>query len=480
MKFGRVMLRPLRKVSELVSFAVTVGAGRLKRHEADIEGLKTVVSSLISTKGPVAGESTGVDNALYAALFNAGARELEVDRLSNLYESLTSRIAALEMSVNSKHSPPQTKVVDDDLKKTRSGLSDGGELIATFEKILKRERRKVFGRFSGSRGYFNNLVQEYIRAVNERDALLNDRDLWFQERQRLVRQQGAARQLPNSHEIAFPLELKDLYERLSVCIVDVGAQNLTSEDHVYSPLVNLQAGHIIGFEPLKDEAGARSESDPSVLMLNHFIGEGTNGVFRVGNFSPTSSLFEANQRFLSQFVALSSMCEIVSEEHVKTTRLDDLPEVKDCDFLKIDVQGGELGVLRGAVQLLESTIVVHSEVEFAPIYKDQPLFADVDAFLRAHEFELIDVTKTGYVAYDDLPRPMTASRLMWADAVYFKSPERLSRCGPNKLMRAAYIAHVNYGMYDLAARYLRQLDEMVGSETRRTYGEKLCEIKLSS
>jgi FkbM family methyltransferase len=480
MKFGKAMLRPLKKISELVSLAVTVGAGRLKRHDADIEGLKTVVSSLIKDKGPAASETTGVDNALYAALFNAGARELEVDRLSNLYESLASRIATLEMAVNSKDSPPQTDMVDGGRKNPRSDLSDGGELIATFEQILKRERLKIFGRFSGSRGYFNNLVQEYVRAVNERNALLNDRDLWFRERQSLVRQQGSARQSSNSHGVAFPSELKDLYERLSVCVVDVGAQNLTSEDHVYSPLVNSQAARVIGFEPLKNEASTRSESDPSILMLNHFIGEGTNGVFHVGKFSPTSSLLEANQPFLNQFVALSSMCEIVSEEHVKTTRLDDLPEVKDCDFLKIDVQGGELGVLRGAVQLLESTIVVHSEVEFAPIYKDQPLFSDVDAFLRAHEFELIDVTKTGYAAYDDLPRPIAASRLMWADAVYFKSPEKLSAYGPEKLMRAAYIAHVNYGMYDLAARYLRQLDEMGGSETRRTYGEKLCEIKLSS
>src|SRR5258708_21675421 len=163
------------------------------------------------------------------------------------------------------------------------------------------------------------------------------------------------------------------------------------------------------------------------------------------------------------------MCEVVSEQPVKTTRLDDVLEVGDCDFLKIDVQGGELGVLRGATQLLEGTVVVHSEVEFAPIYKDQPLFSDVDAFLRARGFVLIDVMKAGYAAYNDLPRSLASARLMWADAVYFKSPESLSTCGPKKLMRAAYIAHVNYGMYDLAARYLRRLDETTGSETRKLY-----------
>jgi FkbM family methyltransferase len=483
-----------------VSLAVALGAGRLKRHEADIEGLKTVVSSLVNAKGPAESQIGGIDNGLYAALFNAGARELEMERLSNFYESLANRIASLEVLVNSRDKPPPTDMVDRG-EQQQTVLPDGSKLVATFEQLVRRDRWKIFGKFSKSRGYFNQLVQqhnqlvqqltqlvpehsqvaqEYVRVVKERDALLDARDEWFRERQSLVRQKGPARQSSNSLGVAFPPELRDLYEPLSVCVIDVGAQNLTSEDHVYSPLVNSQAARVIGFEPLKGEASTRSAKDPNVIMLNHFVGEGGEGIFRVGKFNPTSSLLEPNQAFLSQFVSLSEMCEIVSEEPIETTRLDDLPEVRDCDFLKIDVQGGELGVLRGAAELLESTIVVHSEVEFAPIYKDQPLFSDVDAFLRAHEFELIDVTKTGYAAYDDLPRPIASSRLMWADAVYFKSPERLSACGPKKLMRAAYIAHVNYGMYDLAARYLRHLDEMVGSETRRTYGEKLCEIKLSS
>src|SRR5258708_1942394 len=479
------MLRQLRKMRELVSLAVAVGAGRLKRHEADIEGLKTVVSSLVSVEGSVGSHIGGIDNGLYAALFNAGARELEMERLSNLYESLASRVAGLEMSVNSKDKPLQPDSIEGS-EQQQSALPDGEKLVATFERILRRERFKILGDFQESRGMFNQVVQEfnqvvqeYARVVRERDALLNARDKWFRERQRLVRQEGPARQSSNSLAVTFRQELRDLYEPLSVCVVDVVAQNLASEDHVYSPLTRAQSARVIGFEPLSDEANTRSANDPNVVMLNHFVGEGGKGTFRVGKFNPTSSLLEPNQAFLSQFVALPQMCEIVSEEPVNTTRLDDLPEVRDCDFLKIDVQGGELGVLRGATRTLEGTVVVHSEVEFAPIYKDQPLFSDVDQFLRARGFELIDVVKPGYAAYDDLPRPIATSRLMWADAVYFKSPESLSTCGPKKLMRAAYIAHVNYGMYDLAARYLRRLDETTGSETRRLYGEQLCAIDLS-
>jgi hypothetical protein len=167
------------------------------------------------------------------------------------------------------------------------------------------------------------------------------------------------------------------------------------------------------------------------------------------------------------------MCETVSSSPAVTIRLDDVPEISDCDFLKLDVQGGELDVLDGAPRLLAGVAVVHCEVEFAPVYKNQPLFADVDARLRAAGFELIDLMNSGYAGYADLVRPRAQSRLLWAEAVYFRSPESLAALGPAKLLRAGIIAHVNYGMYDLAARLLAELDRVTGGAARERYLEEL-------
>lgn len=58
------------------------------------------------------------------------------------------------------------------------------------------------------------------------------------------------------------------------------------------------------------------------------------------------------------------------------------------DFLKIDTQGSGLAVLEGAEAALEATAVVEVEVEFNPIYLGQPLFSEVDTFLREHGFVL--------------------------------------------------------------------------------------------
>ncbi|MFQ5495551.1 MAG: FkbM family methyltransferase [Phycisphaerae bacterium] len=51
------------------------------------------------------------------------------------------------------------------------------------------------------------------------------------------------------------------------------------------------------------------------------------------------------------------------------------------DILKLDVQGAELKALYGARRLLDTVPVIYLEVAFVPIYKDGPLFAEIDRFL---------------------------------------------------------------------------------------------------
>ena len=52
------------------------------------------------------------------------------------------------------------------------------------------------------------------------------------------------------------------------------------------------------------------------------------------------------------------------------------------DFIKLDTQGSELDILHGAGSLLDNCSGLQLEVMFSPLYEGQPLFADVDAYLR--------------------------------------------------------------------------------------------------
>jgi FkbM family methyltransferase len=62
------------------------------------------------------------------------------------------------------------------------------------------------------------------------------------------------------------------------------------------------------------------------------------------------------------------------------------------DYLKLDTQGSELSVLKGATGLLanKKIQVIKVEVSTIPVYKDQALFSDIDLFLRDHHYTLVD------------------------------------------------------------------------------------------
>ena len=75
---------------------------------------------------------------------------------------------------------------------------------------------------------------------------------------------------------------------------------------------------------------------------------------------------------------------------VETDRLDALAQrcgLTVIDYIHMDVQGAELRVLSGAGTLLDSIRVIWMEVEAKPLYKDQPLKADVERFMASRGFE---------------------------------------------------------------------------------------------
>jgi len=320
-----------------------------------------------------------------------------------------------------------------------------------------------------------HLNAQYQSLVQERDGLLNERDRLLVGLQRAERPGGFAPDSAQVHaeRLDFPSAALPGGTLPKVHIVDIGAQNLTQEEHIYLPLMKAGAARITGFEPLQHAAEKRSAEDPSLTMLNHFIGDGSAHKFHVNRDDTTSSLLPADLEFLGRFEALATMCSPVEIMDITTTKLDDIPEVADCDFLKIDVQGGELDVLKGAGNVLTRTVVTPCEVEFSRVYKNQPLFGDIDAHMRAAGFELVDIINAGYATVKGLPRPIARSRLLWGEAVYIRSPETIAGLGADKIVKAAFISHVNYGMYDVAASLLAVLDNQAGTHYAKVYGDSL-------
>jgi FkbM family methyltransferase len=82
---------------------------------------------------------------------------------------------------------------------------------------------------------------------------------------------------------------------------------------------------------------------------------------------------------------------VVGEEEVEVACLDDLDVIRPGEraYLKLDVQGAELDVLRGAARTLGSVRVLEAELSAVELYEGQALLGQVVEHLRGEGFDLI-------------------------------------------------------------------------------------------
>jgi FkbM family methyltransferase len=273
-----------------------------------------------------------------------------------------------------------------------------------------------------------------------------------------------------------------LPSRPTINVVDVGAMYLGENLAPYTKLMQAGIAKIVGFEPVQSECDRLNRmGDANCRYLPHMIGDGQQRTFHLCNLPMTSSLYEPNTALLARFQNLENLTRVVNRTAVQTRRLDDIQEVHDTDFLKMDVQGAELDVLKGAERVLADAVLVHTEVEFVPMYKDQPLFAEVDQHLRArgyvfHKFVgVAGRTFKPLVTDNDLDK--MRSQVLWGDVVYVRDFMALDRLSAQKLLKLAVILHMQYGSVDLALESLKAHDTKSGADLAAKYLRGLMERK---
>lgn len=263
-------------------------------------------------------------------------------------------------------------------------------------------------------------------------------------------------------------------------IIDVGAMSLGEDKDPYADLLKSVPCEVIGFEPVAQECARLNQAARTgCRYLPHAIGDGTPQIFRECNFPMTSSLLEPDTALLGMFHDLGEVTQVVKRTPVPTVRLDDLAELRGADFLKLDLQGGELMALKGAERLLAELLVVHTEVEFLQMYLDQPLFGDIDAHLRERGLLIHKLSSlrgaTFKVPGVDVELSASVNQSMWGEAVYVRDFRRLDALAPEALLKLALILHDNYGSTDLAALALSAHDRRTGGALGDAYLELLFE-----
>lgn len=257
--------------------------------------------------------------------------------------------------------------------------------------------------------------------------------------------------------------------QMPLTIVDVGAQMLPHEEHVYSPLIRHDLpNRIIGFEPLEHrrrERLADLHATSSVTILSAFIGDGLKHSFHINRPDATSSLLPFNREVIDHFVDLDELTT-GHVELVTTITLDDaLIGELDIHFLKLDIQGFELSALWHAQKTLQRTLVVHCEVEFMEIYKGQPLFSEVEQYMRGAGFGLMDLRSVCRYPFANTPFRSSRDWLGWADAVFFRRFD--DNFSWQECMAQSIIALAVYDKPSLAAWLVRNMGDTPAGDYSR-------------
>ncbi len=261
-----------------------------------------------------------------------------------------------------------------------------------------------------------------------------------------------------------------------VSIVDIGAMALGSETEPYRPLIRAGKARVVGFEPNEAEC-AKLNQGTGGKYYPYFIGDGSTRTFHETNMAMTGSLYAPNTPLLAKFTNLAELVTPkMQHPGIVTRRLDDLGDLdglSDIDLIKIDVQGAELDVFQGAARALSTALMIITEVEFVELYVGQPLFGDVDGFLRKNGYQFHTFMGFGQRFFKPLSargNPSAGLRqILWSDAVFVRDFMQFEKLADEKLLKLAILLDTVLQSVDLAALALREYDRRNGSSYADSY-----------
>lgn len=189
-----------------------------------------------------------------------------------------------------------------------------------------------------------------------------------------------------ANELAF---LKELLTQLSIdCVLDVGANRGQFARELRA--IGYR-GQIVSFEPISSEF---------LVMKKHFQDDSSWRGYQIALGSSASSMSVT----IPSLTVMSSLLESIvpekdaRQEVVEVRRLDSiLPSLlKDSGlsrvFLKMDTQGYDLEVFRGAAECMANIQGIQSELSIQPLYKNMPHYLEVLEVYEAAGFDLYNLS----------------------------------------------------------------------------------------
>jgi FkbM family methyltransferase len=267
-------------------------------------------------------------------------------------------------------------------------------------------------------------------------------------------------------------------ERINV--MDVGASCI-AEVPVYKALLDEGLAHLNAFEGDERQISKIEEFyGERVTVFNDFLSDGSKAtLYLAAEESGMTSILKPDLPALRFFNGFEEFGRIERTAKIKTKRLDDVEDLPSIDFVKMDIQGSELGVLKSGKRALKHCVAIQLEVSWICLYEGQPAFGEVDQWMRRNGFLphcMLDVKQWSIApTIRDHDFRIPFNQLLESDIVYVKNPLKLSAFTVSQLKKLALISHYCFHSIDLCVRLMLELIArgVLPSDAHQKYLESL-------
>lgn len=240
-------------------------------------------------------------------------------------------------------------------------------------------------------------------------------------------------------------------------IVDVGANPL--DDPPYGPLLRAGGCSVTGFEPQKEAYDSLLKTKgPDETYLPYAVGDGSTKTLHINRSSGMTSVFLPNQPALKA-ISLARWGKLVGTEEMQTVAIDADDDFGPFDLMKIDIQGGEVDVFRGAETALKTATAVIVELRYFPLYEGEPMLGGVDTELRRQGFSFHKFLHTSSRTLPNSQRDRLRvlrmrDQAIDGDVVYLRNLAQLPGCDDAQLKHLSITASAVFASHALALHVL--------------------------
>jgi len=151
------------------------------------------------------------------------------------------------------------------------------------------------------------------------------------------------------------------------------------------------------------------QNDKQIFCIKNAISyENSSKVFYSNSQAATNSLFPRPKNKRRYYPKSATPEGTIEVETITLDNFSQANNIQNIDILKMDIQGGELNALKGAIDLLSSgkILIIYTEIMFVPHYEGGTLFYDLSTFLSQYGYTIynmynISSAKNGQVRQGD-------------------------------------------------------------------------------